>query len=284
MKSKTFLIVGGTDGIGRALANVLVKQHQVWIVGRSQEKGQSFIDEFGENAHFIQSDISLMKNVQKVSDKLKQFVQALDFIIHTADILRTARTNTAEGLETSIAINFYSRVLFNELLLQEFHPQRIIHVAAAGYPMNGSFDKKFPVKANASGFTAHGYGQIANDYYGLWMSKQLLDTKINILNPGIVDTDIRRNADMGGFFKFIMPIMGFFMARNQVTPGDYAKIVLAIIGNDNEDANDFTLINSKGKGFKGNKNVNDVKMQQYVYETAIKGLYSLVGRFDLGTA
>ena len=142
---KTFLIIGGTDGIGRALANTLATQHNVWIVGRNQTKGQTFIDEFGTNAHFIQSDISLMKNVVKVSQQIKQSANELDFIIHTADILRTTRTNTTEGLETAIAINFYSRVLLNELLLQDFQPERIIHIAAAGFPMNGNFDKKFPV-------------------------------------------------------------------------------------------------------------------------------------------
>ena len=255
MNKKTFLIVGGTDGIGRALANVLVKQHIVWIVGRSQAKGQTFLDEFGTNAHFIQADISEMRNVLTVGNQVKQSVEKLDFIIHTADILRTARKNTIEGLEISIAINFYSRVLLNKLLLEKFHLERIIHIAAAGFPMNSNFDKKFPVRDEASGFSAHGYGQVANDFYGLWMSKKLEATKINILNPGIVDTDIRRNAQMGGLFRFLLPIMGFFMAWQQVTPDEYVKILLPIINNDNEDANRFTLINSKGKGIKGNKNI-----------------------------
>lgn len=282
MSKRTVLIVGGTDGIGRALANALAKQHRVLIVGRSQAKGQSFLNEFAENAHFIQADISLMKNAQTVGERVKASFQELDFIIHTADILRTARENTIEGLETSIAINFYSRVLLNELLLEKFHPERIIHVAAAGIPMNSRFDKKFPVNDKVSGFSAHGYGQLANDFYGLWMSKKLEFTRINVLNPGIVDTDIRRNAEMGGFFKLIMPIMGLFMARNQVTPIEYAQIVLEIINNENEDANSFTLINKKGKGIKGNKNINDDKMQKYVYETAIKGLQKLIGIPKLG--
>ncbi|MEL7118383.1 MAG: SDR family NAD(P)-dependent oxidoreductase [Bacteroidota bacterium] len=106
MSKRTILIVGGTDGIGRALANVLAKQHRVFIVGRSKVKGQSFMEEFGENAHFIQADLSLMKNTQTVGDQVKESVQELDFIIHTADILNTARENTLEGLETSITINF----------------------------------------------------------------------------------------------------------------------------------------------------------------------------------
>jgi len=172
-------------------------------------------------------------------------------------------------------------VLLNELLLQVFQPERIIHIAAAGFPMNRNFDKKFPVKDSASGFASHGYGQIANDFYGLWMSNQLLHTKINILNPGIVDTDIRRNAEMGSFFKFIMTIMSFFLARNQISPNEYAKIVLNIISNNSQAANDFILIDSKGKGFRGNKNINDIKMQKYVFESAIQVLRTIVDDFEV---
>ncbi|MEM8764977.1 MAG: SDR family NAD(P)-dependent oxidoreductase [Bacteroidota bacterium] len=279
MNQRTFLIVGGTDGIGRALANILVNQNRVIIVGRSQAKGQAFMEDFGNNAHFFQSDVSLMSNTETVCKKLILSEEKLDFIIHTADILQTVGENTKEGLEKSIAINFYSRVLFNELLLKKFQPERIIHVAAAGFPMNKNFNNKFPIKDTASGFSAHGYGQIANDYYGLWMSKQLLPTKINILNPGIVDTDIRRNAKMGGMYKFAMPIIGFFMARNQVSPEEYAKIVFNIIRNNNDESNHFVLINNKGKGIRGNRHINNIEIQQYVYESAIKGLQKIVGAF-----
>ncbi|MEM9681487.1 MAG: SDR family NAD(P)-dependent oxidoreductase, partial [Bacteroidota bacterium] len=269
MDKTSFLIVGGTDGIGRALANILAEHNRVIILGRSQIKGQTFLDAFGDNVDFIQADVSIMSNVDNVCSKIIQSEKKLDFIIHTADVLQTARENTREGLEKSIAINLYSRVLFNELLLKKFQPERIIHVAAAGFPMNKNFNHKFPVKDTASGFSAHGYGQIANDFYGLWMSKKLKNTKINILNPGIVDTDIRRNAKMGGFYKFMMPIMGFFMLRSPVSPETYAQVVLSIIKNQNDESNRFVLINKKGEGISGNKNINDVKMQQYVYESTI---------------
>ena len=286
MKSKQMLILGGTDGIGRALANALATQHEVWIAGRNPEKGQSFVKEMGPNAHFLQADLSLMQNVVKLGRQVKAEISDLAFVVHSADILQTNRTNTVEGLEPAMAINFYSRVLLNELLLQDFQPERILHVAAAGYPMNGHFDQKFPIKPQVNGFTAHGYGQIANDYYGLWMAKRLQGTRtrLNILNPGVVATDIRRNATVHGLFKFLMPVVGFFMTRSAKSAAAYAKVILEIIQNKNPEVNRFTFLNEKGKGFPGNQQVRDERVQQYVYQTAIQQLNDIVGEVEWAVA
>lgn len=279
MQDKKIIIIGGTDGIGREIAEQLVATNQVLIVGRSAEKGQSFVDSNGASASFIATDVSLLSNVVALASQIKQQFRQVDFIVHTADILRIKRTSTAEGLETSIAINYYSRVLLNHLLLEQFQPERIVHVAAAGYPGGKDFVEKFPIADSANSFTGHGYGQIANDIYGLSMHQPLQErgTKINILNPGMVDTDIRRNGQFPKVFRLLEPVLGLLLKPFTTTPAQYARVPLTIIRGENEAANQQVLINSKGKAVSGSKTVNDPSVQQYAHEQTWQTIENTVG-------
>ena len=278
MQNKNVLIIGGADGIGREMAEHLVATHHVLIVGCSAKKGQAFLETHGEAASFVAADVSLLSNVVALANQIKQQYSCLDFIIHTADILRMKRVSTAEGLETSIAINYYSRVLLNHLLLEQFQPERILHIAAAGYPGGSDFAKKFPIADNASSFTGHGYGQIANDIYGLFVhdSLQKRGTKINILNPGMVDTDIRRNGQFPKVFQLLEPVLGLLLKPFTTTPTQYAQIPLAIVRGENEAADQQILINAKGKAIKGSKTVNDPAVQQYAHEQTWQTIENLV--------
>ena len=270
MRNKNVIIVGGTDGIGRTLAKVLVKDNRVLIIGRSEQKGQSFVRQHGENARFQSTDLSLLNNIPPLVSAVKSIFDQVDYIVHTADILRAKRINTAEGLEKCIATNYYSRVLFNQLILGEtpaFHPERIIHIAAAGFPASKTFLKNFPLPADATSFKGHGIGQVSNDFYALGMRPKLaaLGVKLTVLNPGMVDTDIRRNGQYPAFMKLLVPIIGrLFMGKTR-SPEEYARIPLGILNNENPDADDFTLINSKARGISGNTHVTNSTTQQALY-------------------
>ena len=81
--------------------------------------------------------------------------------------------------------------------------------------------------------------------------------KINVLNPGTVDTDIRRNGQFPKLIKVLSPIIGLLMTGKIRKAEDYARIPLSILKNENPDVDKFSLINSKGKGITGNTNVNN---------------------------
>ena len=282
MKNKNILIVGGTDGIGRALANALVNSNKVLIVGRNERKANSFRTANPQNAHYMLSDISLLKNIPALVRDIKTTFDKLDFIIHTADILRVKRLNTNEGLEKSIAVNYYARFLINQLLVGEeprFTPKRITHIAAAGFPPPKNFMKNFPLPVKANSFKGHGIGQGANDFYGFTMAEKFKETgvKINILNPGIVDTDIRRNGQFPSLIKVLSPIVGLLLRRKQTSPEEYAKIPLAILNGENPDAENFILLNSKGIGITGNTLVNDKNVQNELYTFTTKTISSVLG-------
>lgn len=269
MKNKKIVLVGGTDGIGRALAEKLVANNEVLIIGRSQEKAAKFTTAHGKNAYSLTTDLSLLNNIPPLVKAIKEQFEQVDIIIHSADLIRVKRQETKEGLEISIALNYYSRVLFNQLMLTgepAYQPEHIIHIAAAGFPPKKTFMENLPIPPTASSIKGHTIGQWSNDFYGIYMkgNLQAKGVKINILNPGNVSTEIRKKGSMSIFIKVLFSILATIIGKSR-TPESYAEIPLAILNNKNADAEQYTLINKKGKGIKGNKNVNNPSIQQELY-------------------
>ena len=70
------LVTGGTSGIGYGVANQLTEHGwQVIIVGRSQERGQAIAARTG--AEFIQADLALMSEVERVAAAVQSPLDAL---------------------------------------------------------------------------------------------------------------------------------------------------------------------------------------------------------------
>ncbi|MEM8813283.1 MAG: SDR family NAD(P)-dependent oxidoreductase [Pseudomonadota bacterium] len=287
MRGRTIVIVGGTSGIGRALAEQLVLKNSVLIVGRSESKGRSFVEANPGSAYFCQEDVSLLRRIPDLVRQARDLLGGVDFVVHTADNLRTKRLNTSEGLEVSIATNFYSRVLFNQLLLEEpddRRPERIVHIALAGYPPSKNFIDFVPVPDSASSFKGHTIGQMANDFYGLSMRDKLngQKTTINILNAGAVATEIRRNAEFPLLLKTVINTVERLIGGRLRTPENYAAMVSKILSDENGASNTHALLTSKGVGISGHARVNDVEVQQLLYSRTIRAIDDVLGDQALG--
>jgi NAD(P)-dependent dehydrogenase (short-subunit alcohol dehydrogenase family) len=275
---KSILVVGGTDGIGKAVAlGMAAEGYSVTVIGRSRPKGEQVLNLlrtlYPEGSHhFLAADVSRLGSLPPLVAGIQSLGQAYEVILHSADVLKTAREETAEGLEVCIATNFYARVLLNALLVEqgESPPKRVIHVAAAGFPPGKAFRRNFPIPKTASSFRGHGIGQIANDFYGLYCAGQWRsrNVKVNILNPGIVDTDIRRNSSFPKWFMRLEPVIGFLMRPITQTPEQYARIVTAIALGSNPAADSAVLINARGKPITPSRYLLDEQTQQYVVGAA----------------
>lgn len=115
--SKAIIIAGGTDGIGRAVADILLERgDRVTILGTSHGKGRTFVEQGAETpgkARFIHADLSTIAGNRAAIETIREAHDAIDALILCARFVRSKRHVTADGLEDNFALNYLSRYLFS---------------------------------------------------------------------------------------------------------------------------------------------------------------------------
>ncbi|UJR32572.1 hypothetical protein I4U23_020033 [Adineta vaga] len=115
--SPKVVVVGGTSGIGQAIA-IAIAQHcpsaNITIIGRNESAANSVLPQLGSSSKFLQADVSLMSEIRAVTQK----IPAVDMLIMSQGILTMAgRTPTIENIDNKLALHYYGRALFVQELL-----------------------------------------------------------------------------------------------------------------------------------------------------------------------
>ncbi|KAF2165079.1 hypothetical protein M409DRAFT_24467 [Zasmidium cellare ATCC 36951] len=145
-QSLTAVFTGATSGIGKATVQSFAKhipQPTAIIVGRSQK---AFAPEL-ENLRsinpdgtyvFLEEDISLIKNIDAVSQRIASTLQEkslkIDLVFLSQGYISfNGRETNADGLDTSVSLRYYGRVRFAQNLLPYTAPEaRIVSILAGG--------------------------------------------------------------------------------------------------------------------------------------------------------
>ncbi|MEM1216360.1 MAG: SDR family NAD(P)-dependent oxidoreductase [Bacteroidota bacterium] len=212
--SKTILITGSTDGIGKLAALQLAKDgHTIYLHGRNGEKLKQTIAEIkttsnNENINGFIADFSEMAAVRAMAATVKNTVPQLDVLINNAGVYKSSTATTEEGLDVRFAVNYFAPlVLTQELLplLRARKDARIINLSSAA---------QAPVSLNAlvgndqlATHAAYAQSKLA---LTMW-SKHLAESEPNLtviaVNPGsLLNTRMVREgfgmhrspADKGG--------------------------------------------------------------------------------------
>jgi NAD(P)-dependent dehydrogenase (short-subunit alcohol dehydrogenase family) len=220
-KARLALITGGTNGIGKEIARRLCEcGFDVIVVGRDEERGRRTVLELsaagGGSVEFIQADLSLVSEADRLSQQIRDRNRALHWLIHSAGVVQGTRQLTSEGIETNFAVNFMSRFVLTKHLRPLLEAPDADARSRGILLISGGADGKINYEdVNFS----HGFGIVrvvrqfcrANDLLALSLSDDLravgkrAPLSVGCLKLGVVKTDIRRTFPR--WMKILVPIV-----------------------------------------------------------------------------
>src|SRR2546423_11844257 len=144
LESKTALITGSTDGVGRLVARRLAEQGaRVLIHGRDRARGEQVVDAVAAggrgSAAFLPADFSSLAEVRRLAGLVRERCDRLDILINNAGIGSAGsagqRQISQDGHELRFAVNYLAGFLLTRMLLPLVmlgQPARIVNVSSLG--------------------------------------------------------------------------------------------------------------------------------------------------------
>lgn len=112
IKNVIAIVTGGASGLGGATAERFVQQGaKVAILDRDIDKGEAHAEALGDNARFIQADVTSEDDIQNALDTVINEFGGLNTVVNCAGVALAIRTTSSRGahpldlFETVIRIN-----------------------------------------------------------------------------------------------------------------------------------------------------------------------------------
>jgi len=220
MGGTTVLITGGTSGIGKATAVAMAAMGaNVVVVGRNQERGGAAVEEIKAQSHnesveLMLADLSVQAEVRRLAEEFLERYDRLDVLVNNAGLVQSKRTETPDGIETTLAINYLAPFLLTNLLLgclEQSAPSRVITVSSEAQRWGTMDFEDMQSRRKYRGFPVYGMTKLANIMFTYELAERLdgTDVSANCLHPGSVGTNFGQNnrGAMALFFRTFKPFM-----------------------------------------------------------------------------
>jgi NAD(P)-dependent dehydrogenase (short-subunit alcohol dehydrogenase family) len=261
LKGRRLAIVGGTDGLGRALAQLAASRGaQVTVVGRT------FRDEGVSGITFLRADLSSMKEAARVGRELP--VDGVDTYLFTTGIIAAPqREATAEGIERDMAISYLSRLAaVRELAprLEALKPQRPVRIFIMGYPGGGQKGDASDLNSERTykAWPVHMNTVAGNEMLVLDGARRYPSLRFAGLNPGLIKTKIRSNLLGEGSLKH--RAAEFLIGLLTPTPEKYARITLPVLYAPELDRGNAVMIDQKGRPIRPTPDLTESRILEFM--------------------
>ena len=198
---KICLITGADSGIGKAAARGLAGQGLTLLLPvRNHVLGERTVKELisetgNENIYLFIVYLSSQKSIFELSEKIKEKYNQIDILINNAGAHYSKRHLTVDGIEATFAVNYLSRFLLTNLLLdlvKKSKQGRIINVSGE-YHWKGKINfNDLNLAENYSAHKAIAQSKLADVLFTYSLAEKLKGTNVtvNCLHPGTVSTNI----------------------------------------------------------------------------------------------
>ena len=190
LKKKVALITGGSRGIGRAIAELFMKEGaEVVITSKNQKQLQQTAKEIG-NLFFVVGDVRNENDVKNIIDKTIKKFGRIDILINNVGVLPKMKPLdkiTEKEWNEIIDVNLSSHFRFTKYVIPQMKKNggSIINISSdAGLKAFENF--------NADAYTAAKAGiMILTKSWALEYAKN--NIRVNCVCAAVVDTDMTRN-------------------------------------------------------------------------------------------
>ncbi|WP_027483888.1 SDR family NAD(P)-dependent oxidoreductase [Rhodanobacter sp. OR87] len=263
IKDKQIAVVGGTGGIGRAESRHLASLGANVIV-----VGQTFRDAGTPRIKFIQADLGLMREAQRVAEELP--AETLDMVIFTTGIFAAPqRQETAEGIERDLAVSYLNRLVILRAIAPRLGTQRPNarmkpRVFLVGYPGSGQIGTPDDLNAERSykAMPAHMNTVAGNEMLVLDAAKRYPHATFFGLNPGLIKTNIRDNFFGKDTLKsrVMETLIGWFTP----TADTYAERITPLLFARELERNSGAMFNNKGQAILPSNGLTEQHIRKFM--------------------
>lgn len=212
--NRLVVITGATSGIGYYTAKKYAsKGANLLCINRNKVKSEALKheieSEYKVKCDYKIADLSVLQEIHRVSNELKELDTPIDVLIHNAGIYLTKRELTSEGIEKVFVVHYLSSFIINYILMDKLKSQehsRIILVNSEGHrfePWGLHLDDLNFDKRRYSGLKSYGSAKLAQLLSMLIFSNQCINSgvTINAMHPGAVKT--ATGQDNGALYRWI---------------------------------------------------------------------------------
>src|ERR671910_1901640 len=153
------------------------------------------------------ADLSSQEEIRRLADEFKEAHPRLDVLINDAGVFRSKRITTADGIETTFAVNHLAYFLLTNLLLDVLKasaPSRIVNVSSGDHS-NGTIDfDDLQGEKGYKGPKAYSQSKLATVLFTYELARRLEGAGVtaNCLHPGVVGTNF--GSGVSGVFGFMV--------------------------------------------------------------------------------
>jgi retinol dehydrogenase-14 len=220
MGEKTVLITGGTSGIGKATAVAMAAMGaDVVVTGRDPERGERALEEIraestGGSVELVLADLSVQAEVRRLADEFRERHDSLDVLVNNAGLVQSERTETPDGMETTLAVNHLAPFLLTNLLLdllKKSAPSRVVTVSSEAQRWGDMDFDDLQSRRKYEGMPVYGMTKLANIMFTYELAERLEGTEVKAtcVHPGAVNTRFGTNngGPMTLLFRIFKPFM-----------------------------------------------------------------------------
>ena len=265
MNGQRAAIVGGTSGLGRAIARWLAAQGTpVTVVGRT------FRDSDTDGIDFIQADLSTVSEQRRVATELP--AEDLDLLVFTTGILSPKRRETSDdGVEIDLAVSYLSRFVILRGVAERLGANlearaRVFVMGApgknvAGNPSDLNSEEKYAQLA------AHTQTVAANEALVLDATSRYPEIGVYGLNPGLVASGDIRAPFLGGADSLKFKVVEWLIGKLNPTADEYAARIGPTLVAAELDTESGLIFDSKARRSKFSKKLTPERVADFMRAT-----------------